>query len=413
VFVGAWKRWAAALLAVALVGVAACSDDDSGSSSGSDPTAATNESSGQLEFDGDAINETVDSVLEKTTTPGAVVLLRQGDEEFLAAYGTREYGGGEPVTVDDHFRIGSNTKTMTGTVVLQLVDEGLIALDDPISVYFPNLPNGESITIANLLEMRSSLASYSSLIPFNRTLDEEPERVWEPEELVDLGLAEPPVGEPGQQFDYSNTNTVLLGMLIEQITGNPVEDEFRTRIFEPLGLEDTVMPAKDDASIPEPHPHGYLWGTNESTADDPALPEDVQEAALAGDIEPNDVTDDNPSWGWTAGAGISTARDLATYVEALVNGGLLSDELQQERLDSIQPADPDNPSGAGYGLGIAQLGPLLGHDGSLPGFQSVMGHDPESGLTMIVLTNLQAGPDGAQTANEIALALIPVLFGGG
>jgi D-alanyl-D-alanine carboxypeptidase len=345
--------------------------------------------------------------------PGAVVLLRQGDEEFLAAYGTREYGGGEAVTVDDHFRIGSNTKTMTGTVVLQLVGEGLIALDDPISDYFPNLPNGANITIANLLEMRSSLASYSTLIPFNRILDEEPDKVWKPQELLDLGLAEPPVGEPGEQFAYSNTNTVLLGMLIEQITGNPVEDEFQTRIFEPLGLEDTVMPAQDDASIPEPHPHGYLWGTNESTAEDPALPEDVQEAALAGDIEPNDVTDDNPSWGWTAGAGISTARDLATYVEALINGGLLSDELQQERLDSIQPADPDNPSGAGYGLGIAQLGPLLGHDGSLPGFQSVMGHDPESGLTMIVLTNLQAGPDGAQTANEIAVALLPVLFGGG
>jgi D-alanyl-D-alanine carboxypeptidase len=410
---GGWKWWAAALLAAALVSAAACSDDDAGSSSGSDTTAATKEPSGQLEFDELAINATVESVLEETTTPGAVVLLRQGDEEFLAAYGTREYGGGEAVTVDDHFRIGSNTKTMTGTVVLQLVDEGLIALDDPISDYFANLPNGANITIADLLEMRSSLASYSTLIPFNRILDEEPDEVWEPQELVDLGLSEPPVGEPGEQFDYSNTNTVLLGMLIEQITGNPVEDEFRTRIFEPLDLEDTVMPAQDDASIPEPHPHGYLWGTNESTAEDPALPEDVQEAAVAGDIEPNDVTNDNPSWGWTAGAGISTARDLATYVEALVNGGLLSDELQQERLDSIQPVDPDNPSGAGYGLGIAQLGPLLGHDGSLPGFQSVMGHDPESGLTMIVLTNLQAGPDGAQTANEIALALIPVLFGGG
>jgi D-alanyl-D-alanine carboxypeptidase len=410
---GGWKWWAAALLAAALVSAAACSDDDAGSSSGSDTTAATKEPSGQLEFDELAINATVESVLEETTTPGAVVLLRQGDEEFLAAYGTREYGGGEAVTGDDHFRIGSNTKTMTGTVVLQLVDEGLIALDDPISDYFANLPNGANITIADLLEMRSSLASYSTLIPFNRILDEEPDEVWEPQELVDLGLSEPPVGEPGEQFDYSNTNTVLLGMLIEQVTGNPVEDEFRTRIFEPLGLENTVMPAQDDASIPAPHPHGYLWGTNESTGEDPALPEDVQEAAVAGDIEPNDVTNDNPSWGWTAGAGISTARDLATYVEALVNGGLLSDELQQERLDSIQPVDPDNPSGAGYGLGIAQLGPLLGHDGSLPGFQSVMGHDPESGLTMIVLTNLQAGPDGAQTANEIALALIPVLFGGG
>jgi D-alanyl-D-alanine carboxypeptidase len=407
-------RFLVALFVCALVGATACSDDDSGSSSGqSDTTAAPDKSSGQLEFDNAAIDAAVEQVLEETTTPGAVVLLRQGDEEFLGAYGTREYGGGEAVTVDDHFRIGSNTKTWTGTVVLQLVDEGELALDDPISEYFPDIPNGENITIANLLEMRSSLATYSSLISFNRTLDEEPDKVWDPQELVDMGLAEPPVGEPGEVFDYSNTNTVLLGMLIEQLSGNPVEEEFQTRIFEPLGLENTVMPAQDDASIPEPHPTGYLWGTNESTAEDATLPEDEQEAAAAGAIEPTDVTNTNPSWGWTAGAGISTARDLATYVEALVEGGLLSDELQQERLDSIQPADPDNPGGTGYGLGIAQLGPLLGHDGSLPGYQSVMGHDPESGLTMIILTNLQAAPDGAQTANEIALALIPVLFGGG
>ena len=122
---------------------------------------------------------------------------------------------------------------MTGTV-LQLVDEDLIELDDPISDYFPN---SATITIANPREMRSSLASYSTLIPFNRTLDEEPDKVWEPQELVDLGLAESPVGEPGAQSDYSNTNTVLLGMLIEQLTGNPVEDEFRTRIFEAASAE--------------------------------------------------------------------------------------------------------------------------------------------------------------------------------
>ncbi len=237
--------------------------------------------------------------------------------------------------------------------------------------------------------------------------------MWDPQELVDLGLAEERVGEPGEVFDYSNTNTVLLGMLIEEITGNPVEDEFRTRIFEPLGLEDTLLPAQDDGSIPAPYPNGYLWGTNESTAEDPTLPEAEQEAAFARETEPMDVTNTNPSWGWTAGAGISTATDLATYVEALVEGGLLSDELQQERLDSLQPNNPDNPEATAYGWAMAKLGPLLGHDGSLPGFQSVMGHDPETGLTMIIFTNLQAGPDGSQTANEIAQALIPILFGGG
>jgi D-alanyl-D-alanine carboxypeptidase len=189
--IGRWsRRLLVSLLACALLGAAACSDDDSGSSDGSsDTTAAPSTSSDQLEFDAAAIDAAVEQVLEETTTPGAVVLLRQGNEEFLAAYGTREFGGGEAVTVDDHFRIGSNTKTWTGTVVLQLVDEGKVALDDPISDYFPDIPNGDNITIANLLEMRSTLPTYSSLIPFNRTLDEQPDKVWAPQELVDLLIA--------------------------------------------------------------------------------------------------------------------------------------------------------------------------------------------------------------------------------
>jgi D-alanyl-D-alanine carboxypeptidase len=380
------------------------------SPSGSQATGALSSATPMLNFDGAAIDDAVEGVLEETTTPGAVVLLRQGDTEYLAAYGTRDYGGGDAVTVDDHFRIGSNTKTMTGTVILQLVDEGELALDDPVSNYAPQVPNGENITITQLLNMRSGLHNYSELIPFNRILDDDPQKVWQPAELVAMGLAEEPYFPPGEGFHYSNTNTVLLGMIIEEITGNSAGDEFRTRIFEPLGLEETLLPALDDPAIPEPHPRGYLWGTNESTAVDPALPEDDQEAALAGEIEPNDVTDDNPSWGWTAGAAISTARDLATYVEAMIRGGLVSTELQAVRLDSLQPVDTDDPQSAQYGLALAQLGPLLGHDGSLPGFQSVMGHDPETGLTMIVFTNLQAAPNGAQTANLIAQRLIPVLY---
>jgi D-alanyl-D-alanine carboxypeptidase len=380
------------------------------SSAGSAAMEAMSSEPPILIFDGAAIDDAVEGVLAETTTPGAVVLLRQGDIEYRAAYGTREYGGGDSVTDDDHFRIGSNTKTMTGTVILQLVDEGEVALDDPVSNYVPGVPNGENITITQLLNMRSGLHNYSELIPFNRILDDDPHKVWQPEELVAMGLAEEPYFPPGDGFHYSNTNTVLLGMIIEEVTGNSAADEFRTRIFEPLGLDETVLPALDDPSIPAPHPRGYLWGTNESTAVDPALSEDDQEAALAGEIEPNDVTDHNPSWGWTAGAAISTAGDLATYVEAMIGGGLLSTELQAVRLDSLQPVDSDNPQSAQYGLALAGLGPLLGHDGSLPGFQSVMGHDPETGLTMIVLTNLQAAPDGEQTANLIAQTLVPVLY---
>ncbi|MFI4875873.1 MAG: serine hydrolase, partial [Blastopirellula sp. JB062] len=148
--------------------------------------------------------------------------------------------------------------------------------------------------------------------------------------------------------------------------------------------------------------HGYLFGTNV----DPTLTPQQQEQALAGKLLPNDVTNDNPSWSWAAGGAISTAQDLATYVEALVGGRLLSSEMHQKQLASIRPNEPDNPQSAGYGLGMAKLGPMLGHDGSLPGYQSFMGHDPQTGLTLIVLTNLQASPSGRQTANILAKSIL-------
>ena len=117
------RRMSAALLAAAAVALGSASG-------GSEATHAMSSETPVLSFDGAAIDHAVEGVLEQTTTPGAVVLLRQGDTEYLAAYGTRQYGGGDAVTVDDHFRIGSNTKTMTGTVILQLVDEGELALVD-------------------------------------------------------------------------------------------------------------------------------------------------------------------------------------------------------------------------------------------------------------------------------------------
>lgn len=316
------------------------------------------------------------------------------------------------MTVGDRFRIGSNTKTMTGTVLLQLVDEGRIALDDPVSKYRPDVANGDNITVAQLLEMRSGLPSYTVLQSFNQTMDDDPSRAWDPEELVGMGLTEPVSFAPGARFEYSNTNTILAGLIVEQLTGQPLETVFAERIFKPLNMDNTLLPAINDASIPAPYPHGYMFGTNVSTlpAGGSVLPEDQRAAALADTLLPADYTNLNPSWGWAAGAGISTVEDLATYVEALVDGGLLSDELQQQRLDSVRPADPANPASAGYGLALAQFGPLLGHDGSLPGYQSFMGHDPDTGNTVIVLTTLQTGPAGEQTANDLAKTIIAQLY---
>jgi D-alanyl-D-alanine carboxypeptidase len=344
--------------------------------------------------------------------PAAIVLVRDGAETWTDAFGTRRLGVDDPVTTADHFRIGSNTKTMTGTALLQLVDAGLVALDDPVSAYRPDVPNGEHIKVGQLLTMRSGLQSYTVLESFNRTLDDEPARAWAPEELVAMGLAESVSFAPGAGWEYSNTNTILAALIVEQRAEQPLAEVLHERIFQPLAMSHTLLPTVDDARIPDPHPHGYMFGTNVSTCT-PAgtvLPADQQAAARAGTLRPGDYTDLNPSWAWAAGAAISTVDDLAVYVEALVGGGLLSDERQRERLDSISPADPDDPESAGYGLALARFGPMFGHDGSLPGYQSFMGHDPERDATLIIVTTLQFGPAGEQPANQLAKAIIRELY---
>jgi D-alanyl-D-alanine carboxypeptidase len=170
-----------------------------------------------------------------------------------------------------------------------------------------------------------------------------------------------------------------------------------------------MLPPIASNSIPDPHPQGYLFGTNVSTLTNAALPPDQETAAHDGTLPPNDVTDLNPSWAWAAGAVISTAEDLATYVKPLVAGGLLDAAVQQQRLDSLTPTNPSDPDSASYGLALARFGPMIGHDGALPGYQSFMGYDPNSGNTLIVLTNLQNAPDGTQAANGIAKRIIAQL----
>lgn len=378
-----------------------------GSATPASPPASPASSAGSLDA---RIRPLIDPLMKELFVPGVVVLARSGGEEFLEAFGTRELGGDDPVTTDDHFRIGSNTKTMTGTIVLQLVQEGPLALTDPVSAYRPDVPNGEHITIAQLLDMTSGLASYSFDPQVNRYMDEEPWRTWDPEELVAIGLAAPPLFAPGEGFFYSNTNTILLGLIAEKLGGAQLSDLMQQRLFDPLKLEHTVFPALDDVTLPDPYPHGYLYGSNVSTIQTTALPLYQQKQAADGTLLPSDVTWLNPSWMWAAGSTISTASDLATYVEALVGGGLLDEALQAERLASLKvPPGSADPAAAQYGLALAKFGPMIGHDGSLPGYTSFMGHDPETGNTLIVLATLQSAPNGKMVANEMAKPLIDVL----
>ncbi len=332
------------VVAVSIMVMAACG------SSKDTSTPATTAASAKPAYAA-ALESTINEVMKANVIPGAVVMVRspsQGD--WTATFGTRAIGKNEPISVGDYFRIGSNTKTMTSTVILQLVQEGKLKLDDPVSKYRQGVPNGDQITIAQLSDMHSGLYSYSFDRGWNETLDREPAKVWTPDELLAIAFSHPVNFAPGEKFEYSNTNIILLGVIIEQLTKMSVSEAFQKRIFEPLGLKHTSLPLPADASIPDPHPQGYSFGTNVSTIDTFALPAAEQAAAVAGTLKPNNETDANPSWAWTAGGGISTADDLVVYVKKLVGGGLLDAATQKIRLDSIQPTAPGAAAGYAWAL---------------------------------------------------------------
>lgn len=346
--------------------------------------------------------------LKMLRTPGAIIYIDYpGQGTWTTTIGIGNLATGAPMTLNDHVRVGSITKTMTGTVILQLVQEGRLGLDDPVSKYQPEVPNGNTITIREMLQMTSGLYNYSEDQAFNQTLDTEPQKVWTPKELLQIAFQHQPYFSPGKGYHYSNTNYVLLGLILEQLTRQTAETAFQQRIFTPLGMHDSSLPLAASAAIPDPHPHGYMFGTNVESLTLPVLSSEQAAKADAAAGKPNDVTSANPSWTWTAGGAISNLHDVEIWVKALATGKLLNASLQKERLQWIpSSAAPDAPL---YGLAIANFNGLIGHDGSLPGFQSFAAYLPQKHVTIVVLSNLYQAPDGSSPANELTKVIMKEL----
>jgi D-alanyl-D-alanine carboxypeptidase len=406
----------AALALVTTLVFAACgsSDDGDSASSSTAKSTSTSGSSSKEPAYAATLQEQIPQLMEENAIPGAAVLIRSGEQgDWTSTFGTGTIGEDRPITLDDYWRIASNTKTMTAAVALQLVQEGKLALDDPLDKFVPGFPNGDVISVGQLLEMRSGLYSYTFDPTFNATLDDDPRRVYTPDELLAIARPQPAQFAPGTEFEYSNTNYVLLGLIIEQLTGKPIADVFEERIFEPLGLDDTSYPAADDPDIPQPHTQGYQYGTNVATLDTYALPPDQLPAALDGSLAPIESTILNHSAFFTAGAVISTLPDMADYVEALVGGKLHDERTQEILIGSIQPMAAGSQGGYGYGL-IEFRPELFGHDGQTPGFSSVIAYDAERDITIVVATNLSASPvDGTNAAIVLTKAAVGALYASG
>ncbi|MGI5166646.1 serine hydrolase domain-containing protein [Spirillospora sp. CA-253888] len=275
--------------------------------------------------------------------PGVIIMTRRGERVAHTTAGVADQATGARMDPRLRVRIASVTKTFTATVLLQLVAERRVSLDDTVERRLPGLVrgngnDGREITVRDLLGHTSGLAEYA----LDPRIQSEPRREWTPAELVAIALEKP----PSRTASYSNTNYVLLGMIIEKVTGRAFAAELRDRILRPLRLRHTSLPT--DRFFPGPYVHGY-WGDY-------------------GDVS----TEVSPSSGWTSGGLISTVDDVARFHRALFTSRLLPRKLQRELTATHTVTDGD--ARYDYGLGVSRerlsCGTAWGHDGGWPGYRT-------------------------------------------
>lgn len=311
----------------------------------------------------DAIQRRLDDLVRKDGFPAALAAVRDRDgrvRHYTA--GVADLRTRSRVPVDGQVRIGSNTKSFTSIVILQLVGEGRIGLDKPVETYLPGLLrgpgiDGRRITVRNLLQHTSGLPEYTAFLDARGVLPVQ-HVYFEPRALLDLALRQKAHFAPGARFEYSNTNYIVAGLIIEKVTGRPVIEEITDRVIKQAGLRHTYFPNVGDQTLHEAHPHGYAAAPTAPGKPGPVL---------------HDVTVMDPSWGWSAGQIVSTLDDLIQYLGAVLGGRLLK-PAQMKELRTVVRESGGKP-GSGYGLGLGRLplpcgGVAWGHSGGISGFST-------------------------------------------
>lgn len=354
-----------------------------------------------------ALASQIKQTMGDESTPGAVVLVRSKTKgDWTAAFGTRRLGSPDPVTTDDIFRLADITATMTATVILQLQDQGRLKLTDPISKYVPGIPGGGNITLDDLGSYRKGLYSYEGDPAFRAEYAKNPQQTWTPQQLIKVALAhppEPPATFPGGGGIYSNTNYILLGLVVEKVTGLPASTALQQMLFDPLRLSHIGL-STGIGTLPDPHVNGYAFSPTPLA--DPILTAAQRQAVAAGTLKAIDRTTENPSWAWTAGAAYGKAADVADYFEAMLSGSLLSEKARTARISDMQAIGADDLDGVQYGFGIARYGQYFLYSGGIPGYHSLVAYDPLTRTTVVVLTNLVRAPDGGSTVSSIFNAVV-------
>ena len=335
-----------------------------------------------------ALDVVLESGLQQHGVPGALAgAWIEGDGSWVARGGRANIESGEVPQAADKVRIGSITRTFVATVILQLVEEGKLSLDDRLSKWEQRVPGSENITVRMLLNNTSGLFSYTDAPEFWGRLFSEPTKAWTPGELVDIAVAHPPVFAPGEGYRNSGTDYILLGMILEKVSGGKASREIKKRVCDRLELQNTYLPEKPD--LPAPRMNGYM--------PDPSSPD-------RGSSDLINITTLTP-YAWTDGGMVSTIDDLKVWAKANAEGELISATMQKERLALVPSGDPQ------YGLGIVVTASgYLGHSGALPGYNCSMYYHPRQKITVIVLLNRY--PGGAEgMSDEITGQIVKTLRG--
>ena len=326
------------------------------------------------------------AVVDGVQTPGAIAYVSIGDQEWISALGVSDVATQAPIDPAEHGRIGSVTKPIVATAVLELIDEQKLSLDDTLQKFIPGIANGDRITIRQLLSMSSGVWNYTTDEQLVGTFAAQPMAPWTIDQTIELIRTHPADFAPGEKVAYCDSNYVLLGRIAEIVTGQPISAVVRSSVTEPLGLTGTRMPADDQPGVPDPGIGSYQ--------------------PVNGQLVP--IPDLNPDFAWTAGAATSTVADLARFAREVTDGSLLSPQLQAQRLATQQFTG--TPLNVGYGLGVLNMNDLIGHNGAITGGGATMLRLPEQDATFVVLVNLST--NSANSSDAIANALIDDLYPG-
>jgi D-alanyl-D-alanine carboxypeptidase len=373
------SRWALMAGAAIVAGAIAIS-----STAGAAPAAPAGHPAQQHRYGQADLQRDLDAIIG-ADGPGVLARIESRSRVLTATSGLADLDKGGAVDPDGFFRIGSNTKPFVATVVLQLVGERRLSLADPVDKWLPGVVSGNgndgtAITVRQLLQHTSGIFDYTDDLVASIDGPESYEKFrlkqFDTADLIADAMSHEPYFAPGQGFNYSNTNYVLLGKIIQKVTGHDWATEVTRRIIRPLGLRHTFWP--DQASVlPQPHASAYQFFTRT-------------------DFVRTDT--ETTTWADAAGSLVSTAPDLARFWTALGRGLLLRPAQQREMRQTVLATEfQDDQPGARYGLGLGQTplscgGFYYGHDGDVPGFSTVSGVSADGRTTVVV--NMSTSADG-------------------